>query len=256
MITRKGIMIGSGKPVICVPVVETAGDRIVSQIRFLAERGTAMIEWRADFYEHLNDPDQVKGLLDQIRPFVTDCLLLFTIRTKNQGGQANLEEKKLANLQALAAGHEAVDLVDMEYLEFDRPDKHLRRLKKQDCIIIASHHDFEKTPDPAMLYKLAMHMYDDGADVAKIAVMPQNTADVLRLLELTDAIHQERPDDLLVTMSMGGIGSISRVCGEVFGSCITFGSVGASSAPGQIDADTLEQVLAVMHGSLGGESNA
>lgn len=262
MIVRKGITLGQGKPVICVPVVAVTGEEIKKQIQFLAEQGAAMIEWRADFFDALNDPDAVRALLDQVQPFVKNGLLLFTIRTKNQGGQAvidqgqnqggqaQLDEKLLANLQALAAGHEAVDLVDMEYLEFARPEKHLRRLKKQDCIVIASHHDFAKTPDEAILYKLAMHMYEDGADIAKIAVMPQGTGDVLRLLELTDAIHQDKPNDLLVTMSMGGIGSISRVCGEVFGSCITFGSVGASSAPGQIEADRLASMLDVLHDSL------
>ncbi len=250
MITRKGISLGEGKPVICVPVVAEKKEEILTQIKSLAENGFSMIEWRADFFAQLKDADAVRALLDEALPFLSNTLLLFTIRTKAQGGQADLGEKLIANLEALAAGHEAVDLVDVEYLEFKRPDKHLKRLKKQDCIVITSHHDFQETPDPDMLKKLVAHMYTDGTDIAKIAVMPESEADVLNLLRLTNEVHREWPDKLFVSMSMGGIGSISRICGELFGSCITFGSVEKASAPGQIEAEKLAQVLDVIHNSL------
>ena len=249
MITRKGITFGKGTPIICVPVVAEKKEDILAQFKTLSDSGHSMIEWRADFFEQLKDPDAVRTLLDEAAPLFTKTLLLFTIRTKAQGGLAELDEKLIANLEALAAGHQAVDLVDMEYLEFKRPDKHIKRLKKQDCIVITSHHDFDKTPDPVILIKLVSHMYDDGADIAKIAVMPESKADVLRLLELTNAVSGEWPDRLFVSMSMGGIGSISRICGEVFGSCITFGSVGKASAPGQIEAGKLAQVLDIIHES-------
>lgn len=250
MITRKGISLGEGAPVICVPVVAEKKEEVLAQIKALSESGFSMIEWRADYFDQLKDPDAVRALLDEAQPFLSKTLLLFTIRTKAQGGQAELGEKLIANLEALAAGHTAVDLVDMEYLEFQRPDKHIRRLKKQDCIVIASHHDFSKTPDPDILKKLVAHMYADGSDIAKIAVMPESKADVLKLLELTNAVHCEWSDKLFVSMSMGGIGSISRICGEVFGSCITFGSVNKASAPGQIEAGKLTQILDVIHDSL------
>ena len=43
--------------------------------------------------------------------------------------------------------------------------------------------------------------------------------------------YADRP---IITMSMAATGVISRVCGEVFGSALTFGAVGKASAPGQI----------------------
>ena len=85
---------------------------------------------------------------------------------------------------------------------------------------------------------------------ADLICLPESEADVLKLLGLTNAVHTEWPDRLFVSMSMGGIGSISRICGEVFGSCITFGSVGQASAPGQIEAQKLAQVLDLIHDSL------
>ena len=54
----------------------------------------------------------------------------------------------------------------------------------------------------------------------------------------------------LVSMAMGSIGSISRISRENFGSGITFGTVGAASAPGQIDVEELRTVLGIIHKSL------
>ena len=86
-----------------------------------------------------------------------------------------------------------------------------------------------------------------GADIAKIAVMPQKAEDVLELLSATLKAVQSMSCPV-ITMSMGKSGMISRVCGEIFGSSVTFGSMHTSSAPGQIDIEALRQMLAVLHG--------
>ena len=85
-----------------------------------------------------------------------------------------------------------------------------------------------------------------SADIAKIAVMPQNPGDVLTLLSATFEASQSLSCPV-ITMSMKGTGLISRLSGEVFGSCLTFGSAGEPSAPGQIDAAQLKRVLEMIH---------
>ena len=47
---------------------------------------------------------------------------------------------------------------------------------------------------------------ESGADVVKLAVMPQNMWDVLHLLEETNRFHENHPDHPLITMSMGAKG--------------------------------------------------
>ena len=64
LITRKGITLGVGTPVICVPIVADKKEEILAQIRNLTESGFSMIEWRADFFDQLKDPDAVRALLD------------------------------------------------------------------------------------------------------------------------------------------------------------------------------------------------
>ena len=80
--------------------------------------------------------------------------------------------------------------------------------------------------------------------------MPQNKKDVLTLLCATEEMASEYADRPIITMSMAGTGVISRLCGEVFGSALTFGAVGKASAPGQMDAADLKTVLDLLHNSL------
>ena len=85
-----------------------------------------------------------------------------------------------------------------------------------------------------------------GADIPKIAVMPQSSKDVLTLLTVTES-WRETGKTPVITMSMAGKGLISRLCGEIFGSAVTFGAAGKSSAPGQIDAEELRRILEIIH---------
>lgn len=49
-----------------------------------------------------------------------------------------------------------------------------------------------------------------------------------------------------ITISMGKLGAVSRICGETFGSCITFGAGTDASAPGQIPATQLRKILELL----------
>ena len=65
--------------------------------------------------------------------------------------------------------------------------------------------------------------------------------DVARLLKITGrtSINMEKP---LITVAMGQMGIVTRIAGESFGSDITFGTVGESSAPGQLHVDDLKVI--------------
>ena len=97
----------------------------------------------------------------------------------------------------------------------------------------------------ALLDYMAVH----GADICKVAVMPDSRDDVVTLLDATYNMkkYAEKP---IVTMSMGREGSITRLVGELSGSAITFGSLKSASAPGQVDAFKLQAMLQIIHESL------
>lgn len=92
-------------------------------------------------------------------------------------------------------------------------------------------------------------MCQGGADIVKLAVMPNKVDDVLRLLSVTAKFHEENPDTPIITMSMGQMGSISRLSGETFGSCVTFGAHEKPSAPGQYEMNRLLEILDAIHES-------
>ena len=94
-------------------------------------------------------------------------------------------------------------------------------------------------------------MQELGADIPKIAVMPTCRRDVLTLLCATEEMYTEHADRPIITMSMAGTGLISRLCGEVFGSALTFGAAKKASAPGQAAVNDLNNMLQVLHENQG-----
>ena len=92
-----------------------------------------------------------------------------------------------------------------------------------------------------------------GADICKIAVMPRNRRDVVALTaacaQADDALTQP-----IIAISMGEMGMPTRICAEAMGSCLSFGTAGAASAPGQMEAGTLREALALVHRALAREA--
>ena len=140
-----------------------------------------------------------------------------------------------------------VDAVDVEIFSGDEVvRKNIAAIHDAGAAVVGSSHEFHRTPEHAELIYRLRKMQDMGADILKVAVMPQNKADVLTLLSATEEMYRLYAQRPLLTMSMASDGVISRLCG----SAATFGMVGQGSAPGQIPADQLEQVLEILHRAL------
>ena len=108
--------------------------------------------------------------------------------------------------------------------------------------LLLSMHDFERTPSPDLLLAAFAHMAALGADIAKLAVMPQSEADVVALLEATSRADRSLAIPL-VGISMGALGTPSRVLGHRFGSRITWCSGVEASAPGQLPLELLRRLI-------------
>lgn len=246
----KGKIIGKGKPLVCVPVMESTKEGILKETRRLEEAHTEMIEWRVDAFENAQSPNAIREILKDMKEIIKESILVYTFRSKNQGGCQALSAAEIYDIHQVAAESEVVDFIDIEYFEAKNPQKEIATLQQMGAHVIASHHDFEQTPPPEVIRMLLEQIRESGADVVKLAVMPQNMWDVLHLLEETNRFHEKYPDHPLVTMSMGAKGGISRVSGEFFGSCVTFGAGGQASAPGQLPAEPLEKILQILHQSV------
>ena len=113
-------------------------------------------------------------------------------------------------------------------------------------------HNFDQTPDEAIIFDKLVQAQDMGADIAKVAVMPKDYKDVLVLLSATLKARTERLKIPIITMSMGPEGGVTRLAGGLFGSDITFATGKDASAPGQIPIGALRQAMAVLYGKKSG----
>lgn len=77
--------------------------------------------------------------------------------------------------------------------------------------------------------------------------MPKEKKDVIILLDATQEMLEKYAVKPIITMSMNGMGCISRICGELTGSAVTFASVGTASAPGQLPIQELKTTLELIH---------
>ena len=247
----RGIKIGAGVPKICVPIVGKTKEEILAAAKSFEGVAKDVVEWRVDWFEGVFDFAQVEDVLKELRPALGGTPILFTFRTSKEGGEKSILPADYAMLNERAAATGLVDLVDVEAFTGDDVVKEIiEAVHSYGVKVVASNHDFDKTPEKDELVRRLIKMQELGADIPKIAVMPQNKKDVLTLLAATEEMVSEHADRPIITMSMAGTGLISRLCGEVFGSALTFGAVGKASAPGQMNAADLNTVLHLIHESL------
>lgn len=247
----RDIEIGSGIPKICVPVVGITKEDIIADAASFDSFPVDIVEWRVDWFENASDFDKVLDVLKDLREALGNTPLLMTFRTSKEGGEKSIEDTDYAALIIKAAQSGLVDLVDVEVFTGDEVVKEIIEAAHAAGVkVIASNHDFDKTPNKDDIVGILRKMQDLGADIPKIAVMPQNNKDVLTLLSATEEMHSEYADRPIITMSMAGTGVISRLCGEIFGSALTFGVANKPSAPGQMSVDELSSVLTLLHNAL------
>lgn len=246
----KNIKIGEGIPKICIPLVAKTKEDFVKTAEELTSLNFDLAELRIDHFQDVENFDAVKELAGEIRNILKDIPILFTFRSFKEGGEKEIpaEYYKTMNIEIAKTG--LVDMVDIELFTGDETVKEMvEKIHESSVKIVMSNHDFHKTPEKDEIVKRLCRMQELKADIPKIAVMPKNTADVLSLLCATEEMKREHSSTPVITMSMGGLGVISRIAGETFGSALTFGAANKASAPGQIPVEKLYTVLDILHNS-------
>ena len=227
-VTIDTVTLGEGKPKIIVPLVGRTKEEIIQEAEFVATVDCDIVEWRIDFYEDILDFSAAAQFSKQVKKILNKPLLV-TFRTKQEGGELALSDEKYFEMYRVLLNEGSFELA------------HEKNKK-----IIMCNHDFDKTPAKEVIIERLCKMQELGADICKIAVMPQTTADVITLLDATQEMYHKHADRPLITMSMGSLGVVSRVSGATFGSSATFGAAKKASAPGQVSVDELRSILEVL----------
>ena len=209
----------------------------------MSSNNADLIEWRIDFFDQVEDTEKLVETAKKLRQVMGKMPLLTTFRTHFEGGVKKLSEEEYFDICRVLIKEKATDLLDLElFRKTSKLKEIITEAHENNIYIIMSNHDFDKTPATSELERRLTLMKTYGADIAKIAVMPNSARDVLNLLLATDNMKYKL-NCPLITMAMGDLGKVTRISGEVFGSCLTFGTVGDASAPGQIESTNLKGIL-------------
>ncbi|MGF7532773.1 type I 3-dehydroquinate dehydratase [Bacillus mexicanus] len=251
VLTIKGVSIGEGMPKIIVPLMGKTEKQILNEAEAVKLLNPDIVEWRVDVFEKANDKAVVTKMISKLREALADILFLFTFRTQKEGGSMKMDESSYIALLEAAVRTKEIDLIDIELFSGDANVEAFVSLAEEHHVyVVMSNHDFENTPAKEVILSRLRKMQDLGAHIPKIAVMPNDTGDLLTLLDATYTMKTTYADRPIITMSMAETGLISRLSGEVFGSACTFGAGEEASAPGQIPVSELRNFLEILHKNI------
>ena len=257
LIQVQGQPLGQGAlPALITPLIGQTQADLLAEVAIIVPKAPDLLEWRVDFYHDIGDAAAVIDTALAIRRAAAGIPVLLTCRSVAEGGQPlSLSASQVVALYAAACQARCIELMDYELANEVAHLRMLREVSQAHHIgLIASYHNFQATPDAAVLDEKFAAAQHSGADVAKVAVMPSGPQDVLALLAATDRARQTLALPL-ISMALGGIGSLSRLMGWVYGSAATFAIGRYSSAPGQISIEDLRAALAILRPAVLGRND-
>ncbi len=212
-------------------IVASIGENPVERAIRAKKLGADILELRIDLMQ-----EDERKILPEVRKLGLPVII--TNRMKQEGGAwGGSEDERIQKLLSLLAGADAVDIE----LCAEKRDKVVKKTKTAGKTVIISTHDFQRTPQNDIMLGVIRESQEAGADIAKLAVMPQSFEDVLRLFDVT--LHSKGN---ICTIAMGEIGRHSRIITPIYGSVMTYGYVDAPTAPGQLRVDELKQILEII----------
>jgi 3-dehydroquinate dehydratase-1 len=127
-----------------------------------------VIELRADCFDCIEDTDRLIDLLEQIKARTENTIVIFTIRTSLEGGNADMPEALYKDVLMRVSAADAVDIIDVEASHILEGEEFINQLHNNGTYVLASHHDFEKTP-PKEELKNILDMLDENHDLCTIS---------------------------------------------------------------------------------------
>lgn len=249
VLTIKNLAIGEGQPKVIIPTTADSARETLQFIDQIAHRPDFdLLELRLDTLQNGTDAGAMAMLSKEISSRLGDKLLLVTFRTSAEGGKKAISDREYAALYHSLLNDGQFDLLDIEmYRDPSLTAPLIKLAHEKGRHVILSNHELHATPSAQTIVSRLREQQTRGADILKLAAMPQSQADVLTLLSATLEMHQHYAQRPLLTMSMGSTGVLSRMSGELTGSALTFGMIGNASASGQVAAEDLSSVLNVVH---------
>jgi len=253
VIDIRGRRLGGDTPLICSPLVGRTRERLLAEAAVVIAKTPDVIEWRVDYFDGIGDTAAVLETGRGLRAAIGDAPMIFTRRSTREGGERiAIGDEEVVALYAAVAASRLVDFIDFE---MGNDAGHVQRVRESTRAhgtqLILSYHNFGYTPGAGFMLRRFLEAERLGADVAKVAVMPRDRRDVLKLLTATEEADAKARIPL-ISMSMGPLGAVTRMIGGAFGSALSFAIGEGSSAPGQIPIADLAAVYDIIRRTRGG----
>jgi 3-dehydroquinate dehydratase-1 len=193
--------------------------------------GADILEVRLDKFKQLNQSSLQESLRDIKK---LGLPLIATARHIDEGGEREIkEEERLHLLQSVFPYVDAIDIeLRTQSILLNEIVREGQKLRKK---MIISYHNLKETPAEKEITRITEKAKVAGADIVKIATFAREAEDIARLMDFT--YHFSAGP--IASISMGEIGSISRIIAPLFGSCLGYGYLEESAAPGQLSVSAL-----------------
>lgn len=201
---------------LCLTLAAGSAAEMQEKIR-LYDGCVPLIEIRLDYLDPFSFP---------VIPAETETRYLATCRPAVEGGKYRGSERDRLRILREAPGHR-FSLVDLESDTEKLPPfpDHVQ--------IVRSSHDFSSCPQD--LRQVYLEMKSLSGDLVKLVVTPQNTSDLVRLLEF---MENNLPVSPGIIIGMGHSAQVTRIIGPFLGSAWTYVSEdNMGVAPGQFGLD-------------------
>lgn len=223
------------RPKVCATVFSDSIQTLASHVKKAEELDADLIELRVDYLNKI-DVNRVGAIVDSIKDKV-----VVTCRSSTEGGffRGN-EEERLRILLGMSLYEPS--LMDIELRTLTKNKAIAKAMKKRKIELIASLHNFSRTPDTKTLERVCREAFL-LADYTKIVTKANSLSDNSRVLSLYDRLTPER----LIAFCAGSKGVLSRVLCAAKGAPFTYASLpNRQAAPGQISIGEMRDLLNVL----------
>lgn len=234
-------------PAIIVPLVGATPDALRDEAAISVAKRPDLLEWRVDFFEAIDDTQSVVETALAIRGVARGIPVVLSRRHLAEGGQpVPISSQAVVDLYAAVCRTRCVEMIEFELANAVDDIRRLRALSAANGIaMMLSYQNFVRTPEAAVLEARFEAAERLGADVGKVAVMVREPSDIVTLMEAT-ARASRRAGIPLVSTAMGGMGTLARLIGWLYGSAATYAIGSNPSAGGQIPIEELRAALDVL----------
>ena len=111
----RGCCIGEGRPKVIIPIIEPTEAAILEKAAEFSTLRADCVEWRIDCFEGAKDLPAIVHCAAKLRVALKDQLLLFTFRTKAEGGKVALVHEEYLHFIRTVLATDCADLIDIEF---------------------------------------------------------------------------------------------------------------------------------------------